>query len=172
MTINFYNSSEDVNVFPKSPTATFSASGVLKDDTSMTNPVIVLEYNPEISNSNYFYLSDFERFYYITGVEFSQKRMFVTGKVDVLNSFASDILNLDAYVARECIQTIGSGSSGEKQVLPNILLPDNFVPVQVDRIVKVTGQNDAQNTNFASIDPRADDGSWVLLVNGGPMSSS
>ena len=170
MTVNFYNNAEDEVVFPKSPTATFSANGTLKDDTTMKNPVLVLAYNSNINNSNYFYLSDFNRFYFIDDVTFSQQRMFVTGRCDVLQSFASDILNLTAYVGRESIQTTGSGSSGEKNVLPNILLPDNFVPVQVDRLIKETGQNDTQNSNYASIDPRADDGSWVLLVNGGPSS--
>lgn len=164
MTASFYNVSDDRNVFPKSlGTALFTVSnGIIKDDCSIENPVLVLDYNLNIKNCNYFYLDDYARYYFITDITTSQRRMFVTGEVDVLHTFRNDILNLDAYIAR-CSDSTKS----------NMLLPDNFVPVQVDRVIREVGENCTDMNNFEPIDGNeVDRGSWVLLVNGGNVAPS
>ena len=168
--VTFYNVSEPSNTIPKTigpSNRQFEANCELKENTSMKNPVFILEYNPLISNSNYFYSHDFQRYYFITNVTFSQQRMFVEGEVDPLQSFASDILDLTCYVARESVQTIGAASESEAQVLPNILLPDNFVPIQVNRAIRETGDGDTGMNNFKEVDSAADKGTWVMLINGG-----
>lgn len=171
--VTFYNVSEPSNTIPKHiapDNRQFEATCELKEDTSMKNPTFILDYNSSISTSNYFYSHDFQRYYFITNVTFSHQRMFVTGEVDPLQSFANDILNLPCYVARESVQTIGSASESEAQVLPNILLPDNFVPIQVNRAIRETGDGDTSMNNFAEIDSAADKGTWVMLINGGIAS--
>lgn len=174
MTLNFYNNNEDAVVFPKTTNRdnlTFTATGKLKDDTTMEHPVFILEYDPDIKNSNYVHSDDFARYYFILNVTFSQQRMFVECEEDYLNSFADDILELEAYVSRMSINQTGGGTSSESYV-PNILLPDDYVPVQVNRIIRVTGQGDTTMNNFGSIDGgEADPGAWIMLINGGRPAS-
>lgn len=63
----------------------------IKNGCSVTNPLIELSYEGK-PPFNYFYIPDFGRYYYITGMDFVEGLWLVSGKVDVLNSFRSSIL--------------------------------------------------------------------------------
>lgn len=70
----------------------------LKDDTEILNPVIILDTFP--LSANYCYLSEFDRFYYLTSVDFIDGMYHTKWHVDVLNSYKNDILANKALVQR------------------------------------------------------------------------
>ena len=74
---------------------------VLKDDTDILNPTFILQTDNDIINSNYIYVSELKRYYYIEDITLSQNRIIVTAKVDVLNTYKDDILNLKVILKRQ-----------------------------------------------------------------------
>ena len=70
----------------------------LKDKTELLNPVIILDDFPQ--DVNYCHLSEFDRFYYLTNVEFIEGQFYTSWHVDVLMSFKDDIMKNKALVQR------------------------------------------------------------------------
>lgn len=73
--------------------------GSLRNESSIINPIILIEIdNP--SGYNYMYIPEFGRYYFITDAVSVRTGLWrISGAVDVLMSFASDILNLDVIVS-------------------------------------------------------------------------
>lgn len=85
--------------------------GTLRENVSIMNPVITIEYVPDDeaddggftgpSQFNYFYIPQFERFYFVTDVVVISDRLLqISGHVDVLESFKTDYMFTDAIIAR------------------------------------------------------------------------
>lgn len=73
-------------------------TGQLVDECSIESPVVLMEMD-SLPNSNYAYIPDFNRYYFITDVTCVRDGLFrISMKVDVLKSFASDIKNSKALV--------------------------------------------------------------------------
>ena len=70
----------------------------LKDKSELINPVIILDDFPQ--DVNYCHLSEFDRFYYLTNVEFIEGQFYTSWHVDVLMSFKDDIMKNKALVQR------------------------------------------------------------------------
>ena len=88
----YYNHSEN-NVINKDIASAHLFSGTLKDETSITNPVIMIESDATIINYNYARIPDFARYYFITDITSVRYGLWrVTMRCDVLESFADDIL--------------------------------------------------------------------------------
>ena len=104
-TINFYKNGSPVNKVDKSLTATFSAEGALRTGASILDPVIMVESSTPanlITSSNYAYIAEFSRYYYITGVTSDANGLWVVGMhVDVLMSYKEQIRSQSAIVARQ-----------------------------------------------------------------------
>lgn len=84
---------------------TFTASGtyecVLKDGTSVENPVLLLN-TSNISGCNYMYISDFGRYYFINDVVSVRNGLWeVHGHVDVLKTYSSGIKGCTATLKRQ-----------------------------------------------------------------------
>ena len=92
MVANFYTVKFRKNEINKQLNTPVPVTCSLKDDASLEDPVIYLTYNASLLQANYVYISDFNRYYFITGREISGKTMYLTLHVDVLMSFKSDIL--------------------------------------------------------------------------------
>jgi hypothetical protein len=77
----------------------FPLNGYLKNETSVQEPVILIEKtNPALYDYNYLYIEDFKRFYFITGIKQIRSNLWeISAKCDVLYSFMTDIL------ANKCI---------------------------------------------------------------------
>jgi hypothetical protein len=77
----------------------FPLNGYLKNETSVTEPVILIEKtNPALYDYNYLYIEEFKRFYFITGIKQIRCNLWeISAKCDVLYSFMNDIL------ANKCI---------------------------------------------------------------------
>ena len=102
-TINLYTNVSDSIVLSKSLTLIKSITGTLNDDTSIIDPVIVIEADKAtISNLNYLKIDEFKRSYFVTGIKSIRNNLWeLTCHVDVLSSFASEIKANEAIIKRQ-----------------------------------------------------------------------
>lgn len=100
MTITTYVNDSEEHVLDKTLTKiNENISVILKDDTNVLNPTIITSGN--ISHTfNYIYISDFNRYYYVKNITYSQQRYYIECAVDVLMSFNSDIKSLNVIANR------------------------------------------------------------------------
>lgn len=103
MTITLYRNSSIPNKVVKNLTQVTSITGTLRAGTSILSPSILLEGASLTSiNYNYFKVNEWNRYYFLGPVEYGIKdTVTITGVVDVLMSFASDILKARAIIERQ-----------------------------------------------------------------------
>lgn len=102
MQINLYVCNAERNRVDKSSYLTnrFPLNGNIKRSTAITNPIIEIEKtNPVLSQYNYLYIPDFNRFYFIDEIRnISANRWEIIASVDVLFSFMTDIKTSEAVL--------------------------------------------------------------------------
>ena len=78
-------------------------TGVLREETSIIDPVIVLEIDAaSIATANYVYIEDFKRYYFINGITSVRNNLTeISCHVDVLMSFSNAIKEQTAIIARQ-----------------------------------------------------------------------
>lgn len=100
MIIKFYNCKDD----PRTLNKTFSTVATYDDakpfeTMNITDPVLIMSYRSDIAGANMFELPELGRIYFVTGVSLQTGgRCVVTGHVDVLASYASEINKLSVNV--------------------------------------------------------------------------
>lgn len=98
--IDFMYNNEPMNKISKSPTSLFSLTGTLRDESSIVDPVILIEKDDPIS-ANYAYIAQFQRYYYIKDITAVRTGLWrVTMHTDVLKTFSEGILNSPCIVAK------------------------------------------------------------------------
>lgn len=101
MNVRFYNFAKREN-----STAAPSTSGgtlvqcQLLDNTSFQNPRLRLRRDPAIFGYNYFYIPDYDRFYFRSDIESDHTDLIISGTVDPMASFRGAILASTQYVIR------------------------------------------------------------------------
>lgn len=97
--LNMYRNTSDnrylhktINMLAEDVPCTF------KDDTSAVNPTIIISPDAYNAACNYVYLSDTDRYYFVTDRIFSQQRVELNLSVDVLMSF--NFANCDCIALR------------------------------------------------------------------------
>lgn len=100
MDVYLCNNTSEANIINKSIMDIDTASCVIKGDVSVTTPILLLAYNSNLDpNINYMRIPELRRNYFITDiVDLTGGRFEVHGKVDVLESFKADILQLSAII--------------------------------------------------------------------------
>lgn len=80
-----------------------TVSGVLKNDTSIIDPVIIIECNlSDVVNCNYMTIPIFERSYFVNDIRSVRHGLVeFTCHVDVLSSFANEIKSNTAIIKRQ-----------------------------------------------------------------------
>lgn len=80
----------------------FALDGYLKNNTSVIDPVIVIEKNnPAKYNYNYMYIEEFNRWYFITDiVSLTNTTWEIHAHVDVLYSWYADIGNMECIISK------------------------------------------------------------------------
>lgn len=79
-----------------------SLNGILRDGSSVLNPVIQIQSFNDITAFNYCYIEDFKRYYYITDIVIERSGLWrVSLRVDVLYSYARQIKNNSAIVDKQ-----------------------------------------------------------------------
>ena len=101
MQINLFTYPKEKNRINKSEYLTnrFVMDGYLKNDTSIIEPIILIEKtNPALYDYNYLYIPEFKRYYFITNIKQVRHNLWeISAKVDPLYSFMPEIL------ANKCI---------------------------------------------------------------------
>lgn len=131
MTVHLYNCSSGSNVLNKSYSVVQSdISATAKGPVDVDQPALILNYSS--MNFNYFYISDFGRYYNVISRNLTEgQHIQVTGQSDPLESFASQIAGLTVTAVR-CEDTAYRSPE----------LADNAVPLESDmQIDKVIGDN-------------------------------
>lgn len=101
MLISLYNTNDSNIVVDKTLTNKIDYDIKIKDTTSVINPTIILKTKTLIT-SNYAYIPDFNRYYYIERIEVCPNDVYrIALKCDVLKSFKDDIKNSSAYVTQQ-----------------------------------------------------------------------
>lgn len=144
MEIRLYSSSDETNKINKTLTNEIVLNGTLKDETSVINPIILIEAN-NLTQYNYCYIPLFKRYYFIKDITVVRNNLFrLFLDIDVLMSYKDEILNLDCIVNKQ-----------ENNSTPYV--NDN------SRIY--------ENRNFTSIinyrNGFDDDGNFILITAGG-----
>ena len=68
--VQFMYNNEPMNMINKTPTAVFSVTGTLRDESSIVDPEIIIEHENPVGSglqqgTNYAYIGIWNRFYYI-----------------------------------------------------------------------------------------------------------
>lgn len=145
MDIILCKNNSEPNKINKALSDQYTLSGTLKEQTSITSPSVMIESENPVG-FNYAYIPDFNRYYFISDiVNISNNLWRINLKVDVLESFKSDILSSSAILSDS--EVIGS---------------DNYMSGDVWK----TKVKDTTNIiNFPS--GLLDDGEFILITAGG-----
>ena len=112
MIVKFLKNKSEYNTINKDTELIVEKTITLKNDCDIVNPYLLLKLNDDLFLSNYAYIPDFKRYYFITGIEILSKTLVaVSMHVDVLESFKDDVLagtvhitestNVDNYYPKE-----------------------------------------------------------------------
>lgn len=96
----FMYNNEPMNKISKSPETKYTLSGTLRDESSIVDPVILVEKDNPL-DANYAYIEAFRRYYYIKDITSVRTGLWrVTMHTDVLKTFSEGILNSPCIVAK------------------------------------------------------------------------
>lgn len=125
--VKFYkNTAERIRVdksaYLKAPT---TRTGTLRDESSITHPVILVE-SPTLITHNYCYISAFDsRYYFINDIKVVSNKLYeISLEVDVLMSWKNGLLNTEAFIDRN------------ENNYDNMII-DNKLPIKVGQDIDV-----------------------------------
>lgn len=99
MQITIYNNGSSNNTVSKSLTQIKEVAAEFYEESSVTDPIILLNYDESLFQSNYCYIPKFGRYYYIKNIDiYNGRQLRLLCHVDVLMSF--NIRSLTGVVAR------------------------------------------------------------------------
>lgn len=101
MKIYVYRNQSDPRKVDKNLTNETELEGNFKNEISIYNPVVLMEWSATASKINYFYIPLYDRYYYITEIVRVRDNIIeVHGRCDVLMSFKNEILNMTGIVKK------------------------------------------------------------------------
>lgn len=103
MILKLYKNISEKNVVDKDITELAVITGTLRDDCSIINPVIMIEDTAgfDLKFTNYAYIEEFGRFYYINNIVCKNNLFELQMHVDVLKTHANGIRNNYAVISRQ-----------------------------------------------------------------------
>lgn len=122
MNIKLYYNTSDNRQIKKVLLSELSIAGTLREETSLINPVIVIQ-SDSLLRYNYVYIPEFKRYYYITNIESVRSRLWrLHLEVDPLMSFKADILSLKVVVNKQ-----SDALNGDEFIDDGSLVTDNMI---------------------------------------------
>lgn len=116
MEIKLSNTSDSKEKLNKTVTEGITLNCILKENTSIVDPVLIIESTQPVYNYNYVYIPMFGRYYYRTDIRsIGFNRWEYTAHVDVLKTYYEDIISNSAIM------------EGTEKVQINKYLPDENV---------------------------------------------
>ena len=118
MEITFYLNSDEPNKVNKTLSSGYEIEGSLKSECTIENPVILIESDIDINQYNYFYIPEFDRYYFRTRFTVVRNGLIrIEGKTDVLMSFKDQIQNFDVILDHSEDHNTDYGQSNVWQAL-------------------------------------------------------
>lgn len=101
--IQLMRNNSQVNKVGKDLTSLLSVTGTLREETSIIDPVIVIECNlSNMTRCNYMYIAEFDRYYFVNNIRSITKDLVeFTCHVDVLETYKNEIRKNSAIVKRQ-----------------------------------------------------------------------
>ena len=94
MEITFYVNNEEPEKVNKNLGVGQTFEGTLKNEVIIEKPSILIETDIDINDYNYFYIPEFNRYYFRTEIEVVRNNLFrISGRTDVLMSFKEPMKN-------------------------------------------------------------------------------
>lgn len=101
MTIEIYRNQSDERKVEKELTDKTELTGTFRNESSIYNPVVRVQWTQSANKINYMYIPAYDRYYYITDiVRVRDEIVDIKGRADVLMSFKDEILNMTGIVKR------------------------------------------------------------------------
>lgn len=101
MTIEIYRNKSDERKVVKELTDKTELTGTFRNESSIYNPVVRVQWTQNANKINYMYIPDYGRYYYITDiVRVRDEIVDIKGRTDVLMSFKDEIINMSGIVKR------------------------------------------------------------------------
>lgn len=101
-TIDLMYNGDEINKINKSPTSRLALTGDLRDESSIVDPVVLIEYQGDLTDVNYAHISKFNRWYFITDITSVRTGLWrVAMHCDVLKTYAEGILASTGVIARQ-----------------------------------------------------------------------
>lgn len=98
--IIFMYNNEPMNKISKSPITKFTLEGTLKEESDVSNPVILVQHNNPVE-ANYAFIGQFNRYYYIKEITSVKTGLWrIQMHCDVLKTFSEGILSSPAIIAK------------------------------------------------------------------------
>lgn len=149
MIVDFYSNLSDNRVVSKN--LSLMKEGVnfiLKMPTNSDSPQLDLKKDDDILNSNYCYIRDFGKYYFIESIDFVEGgRIIINCHIDVLQTFGDEIRSLYTFVERQ-----------EFKYNPYIVDPE--LPVKSSRVIGVQLLGELGNPSGNNV---------ALTVSGGAL---
>lgn len=102
LTVKLHHNSSPDNKIGKQLDAGLSMNCVLKEESSILKPTIIIEAATAPITYNYMYIQELQRYYFIDDIVSKNNKIWeITGHVDVLQTFQNGILAQDAVIRRQ-----------------------------------------------------------------------
>lgn len=100
--IDLMYNGDEINKISKEPTSRLALEGTLREESSLVDPIILIEYSGDLTNVNYAHIAKFNRWYFITDITSVRTGLWrVAMHCDVLKTYAEGILNSTGVIARQ-----------------------------------------------------------------------
>ena len=131
MIVKFLKNKSEYNTINKDTELIVEKTIILKNDCDIVNPYLLLKHDNVLFLSNYVYIPDFKRYYFITGIETLTKNLVgISLHVDVLESFKDDVLAGTVHITES--------SNG-----------DNYYPKELDSLTSMESHKFISNKELA-----------------------
>lgn len=102
MQISFYQNTSENYRINKTLIGKYTESCTLKDGCSVENPVVLIANANNMTDCNYMYIPDFNRYYFITDIVSVRDGLWeISAHVDVLMTYANEIKACSATFKRQ-----------------------------------------------------------------------
>lgn len=136
MLLNLYITTDDMRVLNKTLTLVKNISAIPVEGVSILTPKFIIEYDTDIKNANYCYISELSRYYFINEIVLlTGNRIQLNCTVDVLKTYANDLKNCLAVITRS--ESIGKPTK----------IIDKSLPIDPNKKELLTAKKDF-TTNF------------------------
>ena len=100
--MTLYTNISNDNVLNKNITKICDITSIsLKQSTSLENPVMIIDTTYDLTNCNYAYVEEWDKYFYINNIDLMPGGLYsLSMHVDVLMTYASEILNIPATIER------------------------------------------------------------------------